>query len=372
MSDMDPTNHTEPKTAELPASPTVSERIRTRLAGDAIDLSYLRPTDSILDSSTGLMTYNSEEMRGAKLLHDLIEVVERNLNRHLEKRNDWSPHELVPYSKGRNYKKLGGEDWSPEQSQLSDVAQFAMILNLLTEDNLPSYHYVIRTLFGNEGAWGEWVGRWTAEEANHSVAIRDYLVVTRGVDPAKLEVARMAQMTQGYDGGGKDILHTLAYVTMQEMATNVAHRNTGKACNDPDASRILGHIAGDERLHMIFYSNLMEAAFELEPNRTMRAVADEVMNFEMPGSNMIGFEDMAKEIAIAGIYDIHNHHFEVIIPTLETWRVFERTGLSDDGERAREELAAYMVRARKKAVSFDNLRPRFAASLAARQATAKS
>ena len=371
MSELEPGNSNN---IEVPSSDGDDSRVVRRLAGGAIDLSGLSaPRRRSAETGVGLMTYNSAEMADVALLHDLLGVVEANLNRHNAKRKGWEAHKLIPYSEGRNYDgPLGGEAWAPDQSKLSDVAQFAMILNLLTEDNLPSYHHVIRTLFGHEGPWGEWVGQWTAEEANHSVAIREYLVVTRGVDPSALETARIAQMTQGYDGGGKDILHTIAYVTMQEMATNVAHRNTGKACNDPVAFRILGHIAGDERLHMKFYSNLVTAAFELEPDRMMRAIADEVIGFKMPGSNMAGFSDMANEIAIAGIYDLFNHHYEVVEPTLATWNVYDRTDLSGDGERAREELLAHMAMAKKRAETFNRLRPRFAATLAARKAATNS
>ncbi len=74
---------------------------------------------------------------------------------------------------------------SPEQSQLSETAKAAMFTNLLTEDNLPSYHREIATRFGREGAWGTWVGRWTAEENRHGIALRDYLVVTRGRRPGR-------------------------------------------------------------------------------------------------------------------------------------------------------------------------------------------
>jgi Fatty acid desaturase len=28
--------------------------------------------------------------------------------------------------------------------------------------------------FGTDGAWGTWIGRWTAEEGRHGIAIRDY------------------------------------------------------------------------------------------------------------------------------------------------------------------------------------------------------
>ena len=91
-----------------------------------------------------------------------------------------------------------------------------MIVNLLTEDNLPAYHREIATRFGRDGAWGQWVGRWTAEEGRHAIAIRDYLVVTRGVDPVRLEALRMEHMTAGYDSGDKTMLQALAYVSFQD------------------------------------------------------------------------------------------------------------------------------------------------------------
>ncbi len=56
---------------------------------------------------------------------------------------------------------LGGADWDPEQSTLSEIAKAAMITNLLTEDNLPSYRREISQNFSPDGAWGTWVGRWT-------------------------------------------------------------------------------------------------------------------------------------------------------------------------------------------------------------------
>ena len=109
------------------------------------------------------------------------------------------------------------------------MAKTALVVNLLTEDNLPSYHREIATRFGRDGAWGTWVGRWTAEEGRHGIALRDYLVVTRGVDPVELERLRMEHMTHGYDSGDKSILQAVAYVSFQELATRVSHRNTGRA-----------------------------------------------------------------------------------------------------------------------------------------------
>ena len=211
------------------------------------------------------------------LLEALEPVVAENLDRHLGLAQEWHPHDYVPWSEGRDFAFLGGEDWAPEQSRLSEIAKAAMLTNLLTEDNLPSYHREIATHFGRDGAWGTWVGRWTAEENRHGIAMRDYLVVTRGVDPVELERARVDYMTSGYDSGDKTPLETVAYVTFQELATRVSHRNTGKVTHDPVADQMLARISNDENLHMIFYRNIVAAALELAPDETMRAIADEVI-----------------------------------------------------------------------------------------------
>ncbi|WP_127784167.1 acyl-ACP desaturase [Rhodococcus sp. X156] len=305
-------------------------------------------------------------MTELELLHELEPVVAENLDRHLAITKDWHPHDYVPWDEGRNFAAMGGQDWEPEQSALSETAKAAMVLNLLTEDNLPSYHRVIAQHFGQDGAWGTWVGRWTAEENRHGIVMRDYLVVTRGVDPVALENARMAHMTNGYDAPGKSMLQTVAYVSFQELATRVSHRNTGKACGDPIADKMLARIAADENLHMIFYRNLVDAAFDRAPDQTMRAITDEVINFQMPGSDMANYRRSSVLIAKAGIYDLRQHHDDVIMPVLRKWQVFERGGLTAEGEQARDELAAALKALDAAATRFEESRDRALARQAAR------
>jgi acyl-[acyl-carrier protein] desaturase len=300
------------------------------------------------------------------VLTELEPVVAENLDRHIAIAREWHPHDYVPWDEGRNFAFLGGEDWSPEQSRLDESAKAAMFVNLLTEDNLPSYHREIATRFGRDGAWGQWVGRWTAEENRHGVALRDYLVVTRGVDPVELERARMDYMTSGYDSGDKSPLETLAYVSFQELATRVSHRNTGRATGDPVADKLLARIATDENLHMVFYRNLMAAAFDIDPDLAMRAVTTEVVGFEMPGATMAGFRKNSMIIAKAGIYDLRLHHDEVVAPVLRAWKVFERTDLGPEGERAREELAQFLTGLDAQATRFVESRERMRARAAAR------
>lgn len=291
----------------------------------------------------------------ARILHELEPVVASELDRHLRTTRDWNPHDFVPWSEGRNFAQLGGEDWAPDQSRLGKVAQAAMVVNLLTEDNLPSYHREIATQFGRDGAWGSWVGRWTAEEGRHAIALRDHLVVTRGIDPVALEQARMVHMTGGYDSGEKTALETIAYVTLQELATRISHRNTGaEAGRDGDelADKLLGRIALDENLHMVFYRNLGKAALDIVPNETMRAITTEINRFAMPGSTMPNFRRHAFAIAMAGIYDQQLHLDDVVQPTLRFWDVFGREDLTGDGAQARDELAAKLEELRRSANRF--------------------
>jgi acyl-[acyl-carrier-protein] desaturase len=308
------------------------------------------------------------ELDSAQLLAELEPTVEENLDRHLATAKDWMPHEYVPWSLGRDFADLGGDTWSVEQSQLSPIARTALEVNLLTEDNLPSYHREVERAFGRDSAWGTWVNRWTAEEGRHAFCIRDYLLVTRGVDPDELERARMDTMESGYDSGDKPLLNVCAYVSFQELATRVSHRNTGRFTEEPIAEKLLTRVAMDENLHMIFYRNIVTAALELAPSQTLRAITDEVADFQMPGSIIPGFARKAVQMAKAGIYDLRIHHDDIVTPLLRQWGVFELEGLDSEGEKAREQLASTVDALDARATRFVEQREEAAAKKAARQA----
>jgi acyl-[acyl-carrier-protein] desaturase len=299
----------------------------------------------------------AETIETAVLLRELEPTVEVNVDRHLGTAKEWFPHEYVPWSEGTNFDGvLGGRPWEPEQSKLSEVARTALIVNLLTEDNLPSYHHEIAAMFGRDGAWGTWVHRWTAEEGRHAVAIRDYLLTTRAVDPVALERARMSHMEVGYANNNDGVLESIAYVAFQELATRVSHRNTGRFSGDPVCEQLLAKVAADENLHMLFYRNLLLAAFDLAPNAATRAVLNIARRFQMPGHTIENFNRKSVQIALAGIYDLRIHHDEVLMPILRQLRVFERDQLSGDGESARAELAEFMAGLDAAATTFTDRR----------------
>src|SRR3954466_15321283 len=213
-----------------------------------------------------------EQISERDLLLELEPEVARLYDRHASIAQEWFPHDFIPYRVGRDYDK---EPWTPDQPRLTGVAQTAFEVGLLTEDNLPSYHRLIHGMFGKgDGAWISWVGRWTAEEGRHAIVLRDSLMFTRNIDPVALERGRMTQLQQGYDHDAPGTLHGLAYVTFQELATRIAHRNTGRSSSDPVADRIMARIAADENLHMVFYRDILSAALAIEPSAAVRAIVD--------------------------------------------------------------------------------------------------
>ncbi|WP_431972329.1 acyl-ACP desaturase [Nocardia sp. bgisy134] len=310
----------------------------------------------------------SGDLTQLELLRELEPVVATNIDRHLSTAKEWCPHDYVPWDEGRNFAAMGGEDWHPEQSRLSEVAKVAMITNLLTEDNLPSYHRVIAENFSQDGAWGTWVGRWTAEENRHSIAMRDYLVCTRAVDPVALENDRMVHMTRGVHTppGFGGVCDQVAYVTFQELATRVSHRSTGRVCEDPIADRLLQRIAADENLHMMFYRNVAAAAFDIAPDQTIESVTPIVKYFAMPGAGMPNWRRNGVLMVKHGIYDLRQHLDEVVMPILRIWNVFHRTDFTARGERSREELAEYIEKLGRDVIRFEEQRERILAREAAR------
>ncbi|MFZ0322641.1 MAG: acyl-ACP desaturase [Actinomycetes bacterium] len=300
----------------------------------------------------------------SRLLVDLEPVVAGEVDRHFATARDWYPHEYVPWSEGETFAGvLDGKPWEPAQERFSGVARTSLIVNLLTEDNLPSYHFEIASSFGRDGAWGTWVHRWTAEEGRHAQVLRDYLTVTRAIDPRMLEDARMTHMQEGFAAIKPGMLHGLAYVSFQELATRVSHRNTGRATQDPVAEQLLTRIALDENLHMLFYRNVMAAALDVAPDPSMRAITDMVVNFAMPGHGIPGFQRKAVEIAVAGIYDLRQHLDEVVAPVLRAWRIMERDDFGPEGEAARDELTSYIEQLEVSAARFEVRRATLAARL---------
>jgi acyl-[acyl-carrier-protein] desaturase len=277
------------------------------------------------------------------MLADLEPVAARLLDRHLAQAKEWFPHELVPWSRGRDFEP--GEQWMPQECPLAPAVRSALFVNLLTEDNLPYYFRTIEAMFGRHSAWGEWSRRWTAEEGRHAIVIRDYLTVTRALDPVELERGRMAQVARGEVPEPETPADGLVYVALQELATRISHHNTGKVLDDPAGYEVMKRVASDENRHYLFYRDLCSAALEIDPSTMVVAIERQVRTFEMPGTGIPNFVDHAKAIAAAGIYDFRVHHEQILVPVvLRHWGIEDLTGLSDDAEQARDAVLTRIER----------------------------
>ena len=292
-------------------------------------------------------------MDQAALIEELEPVAAKLLERHMGVSKEWFPHELVPYSRGKDFEP--GRQWVPEDADfgtagtgIDEAVRSALYLNLLTEDNLPYYFRDIDRLFGSDTAFGEWARNWTAEEGRHSIVMRDYFTVTRALDPIALERGRMTQVRGGQVPTPNDAFEALAYVSMQELATRISHRNTGKLMKDEMGTAIMSRVGNDENLHYLFYRDLTSAALELDPSSTVLGIERAVRTFAMPGLGIPNFDAMSREVAKAGIYDLLIHHDQILEPVImRHWKLMELTGLSDEAEAARESIIKRMARTAK-------------------------
>lgn len=285
------------------------------------------------------------------LTQELQAVVSELLERHLETTREWFPHEMVPWSQGRDF--LPGEEWDATQSVVPSAARIALVVNLLTEDNLPYYSATLGGL-GSDGPWGEWMRRWTAEEGRHAIVIRDYLVVTRAVDPIALERERMSQVSTGEVPQFDSIADALVYTTLQELATRISHRNTGLLLDDPAGRAVMARVAADENLHHLFYRDLACAAIERDPSEMVLAMDRVVRAFAMPGTGIPDFASRARIMAKAGVYDFAIHHDQILVPVvLHRFGLTRLAGLSSEAESARDRLVAYIDRLGKVAQRVD-------------------
>jgi len=174
------------------------------------------------------------------LILELEPVVDQNLSRHVQTEELWYAHDFVPFDQGENFAFLGGKDWEPSDMTLPRHVTDALEILLITKDNLAGYHRELVEHFILEDKWGRWIGRWTAEEHLHAVALRNYLVVTREIDPAANE----------------DV-----------------------------------------------FSNLVAYCLESERDETVAAIAQRAAELDVIGADIDAYADKRKAVAAAGIFD---------------------------------------------------------------------
>ena len=263
--------------------------------------------------------------------------VERLYNRHLEAPRLWYPHEQIDWGKGQSFTE---RPWDPSDYPIADGVRSSIYVNLLTEDNLPYYTSTLLAHAPKGHPIRDWNHQWTMEENRHSMVMRDWVHITRCIDPTLLEDGRRVQMGTGEVPQPESFADLICYVAFQERATQIAHRNTGAHLpkDDKMGRNVLALVAGDETKHYLVYRDLALAAFAIDPSSMMIAAAKQVTNFAMPGTGIPSFTRHAVRIAREGIYGLTQFLKDVLTPVLELWDVSHLMDLSEEAEKARLEL----------------------------------
>lgn len=279
--------------------------------------------------------------RHENLLNELRADVTRLYDRHLENERTWYPHEQIEWGEGTSFRE---RPWSKSDYDVADGVRSAIYVNLLTEDNLPYYTQTLMSHTPADHPLHDWNHQWTMEENRHSMIMRDWVHISRCIDPTMLEDGRRVQMHRGEVPTPDSLADLIAYVAFQERATQIAHRNTGaKLPKDDKMGRtVLATIAGDETKHYVFYRDLSLAAFAVDPSLMMAATARQLTRFAMPGTGIPGFTRHAVRIAREGIYGLGQFLNDVVEPVTTAWNLEGMKGLSADGERAREQIRGFV------------------------------
>ena len=234
---------------------------------------------------------------------ELEPVVLQELRRHLDTEDIWFAHDYVPFDKGENFAFLDGRDWDASQVTLPKKVTDALEILLITKDNLAGYHRELVEHFLLEDKWGRWMGRWTAEEHLHAIALRNYLVVTREIDPAANEDVRVEHVMKGYRADTYSQIETLAFMAFYERAHAVFCRNLAAQITEPVLAALVGRIATDEERHEQFFANLIAHCLNYRRDETIEAIAARAAALDVVGGDIDAYRDKLEVVAEAGIFD---------------------------------------------------------------------
>lgn len=237
------------------------------------------------------------------LILELEPVVEAEMDRHLNTEELWFAHDYVPFDRGENFAFLGGRDWDPSQATLPRTLTDACEILLILKDNLASHHRELVEHFILEEWWGRLLGRWTAEEHLHAIALREYLVVTREVDPTANEEVRVRYVMKGYRADTLSQVELLVQMALSERCYAAFCRNLAAQLEEPILAGLIDRIARDEERHEQLFANLVAHCLEYTRDETIAAIASRAAERQVLGADIDDYQDKVHNVAEAGIFD---------------------------------------------------------------------
>lgn len=291
---------------------------------------------------------------------EVMQTIEKSMGELLEKylkpiEKNWQPSDLLP--------DANSPEFFEEVKEIQELARemnydlwAVLIGDTITEEALPTYESWLMSVEGvdqnGKNGWSKWIRGWTAEENRHGDLLNKYLYLSGRVNMREMEISTQHLIADGFDiGTGHDPYRNFVYTSFQELATNISHRRVAsmsKQAGNQRLAKICGIIAADEARHANAYIDFINRIFELDTSQVMLAFEDMMRKkIVMPahflretgdniGELFTHFSDAAQRIMVYTTQD----YIDILESLLKEWKIEQRTGLNDSGEKARDYLMA--------------------------------
>jgi acyl-[acyl-carrier-protein] desaturase len=291
---------------------------------------------------------------------EVLKCLESNVKEwiefHLSKRKLWYSSDFLPSDERMNDDRKSVSAKLKERAKgIKDSVRTALAVNLLTEEGLPHFHTLLTKYLGDNSFWAKWTNMWTAEEDRHGNVIRDYVRDSHIFNFKEIEMMQFNYVEAGFNPDwGMDPYKLFVYTTLQERATQISHKNTGKTAgmDEPLLNGILSSIAADEAKHYTFYRNVFKEILTLDPERALISAATVMPAIDMPGIAMPNFREMADVVRRSGIYGPWEYK-SIVEDSIKFWEIELITGLNEVAAKAQEKILAIPQRLQKIAEYID-------------------
>lgn len=225
------------------------------------------------------------------------------------------PSEFMPDEESRAELR---EEQQAHSAHLRDIGvdvgnlpKIALMGNVLTEWNLPQYQASMMARLsmdaGNKGdsvgLFADWFRTWTTEESFHEILLRDGGLAAGVLDPRELDLALINLQTAGLGLDIETMSELPCYLSPQEGATVISHKNTAPLFGTRMREAI-EEVAKNEATHCYVNTKLVGLGLQAAPEHTMQVLYRRWRNFAMPGKEGIrDYDVFTEEMAIAGIFD---------------------------------------------------------------------
>lgn len=292
--------------------------------------------------------------RQHEVLRAVNPAVSENLSLLLGVDDAWQPTDHLP--------DLTVDDWAERlqsfrspTSGLTDEVLVVLVGDMVTEEALPSYSVALNTIAEDRTGtspdpWARWLRGWTAEENRHGDLLNAFLRLTGRVDMRAVEVTVHHLLDRGFDPrAAEDLYGGLVYTSFQERATKLSHLRVGQLAEVEGCASLAGickRIAGDEARHETFYTRIMAAVLNVDPDGGVLTVGAMLRRvIAMPGKLMYDgrdpdlFDHFAVVAQRTGVYTVADYA-GIVRHLVRTWDIAGRR-VSGSAARAQDFLCRH-------------------------------